>query len=73
MMYFVVESKGTIGVEFLRPSEKGKITCGQRHFEELSKQAGHAIELIVASDIDDESYGVDFETIRITEKILRLG
>lgn len=35
--YFVVESKGTLGYEFLRHSEKGKIDCGKKHFEELAK------------------------------------
>jgi type III restriction enzyme len=52
-LYFVVESKGTLGVEFLRPSEKGKITCGQKHFEELSQYSGEDMRLIVARDIND--------------------
>ncbi|WP_276978483.1 DEAD/DEAH box helicase family protein [Flavobacterium filum] len=52
-LFFVVESKGTLGYDFLRPSEKGKIDCGKRHFEELSKQSSEEISLLVASDIKD--------------------
>jgi type III restriction enzyme len=52
-LYFVVESKGTLGVDFLRPSEKGKIDCGIKHFEELSRQSGQELKMIVARVIDD--------------------
>lgn len=52
-LYFVVESKGTLGVEFLRPSEKGKIDCGIKHFEELSLQSGQDLKMIVARDMED--------------------
>ncbi|MEN9993788.1 MAG: hypothetical protein RL762_445 [Bacteroidota bacterium] len=52
-LYFVVESKGTLGVDFLRPSEKGKIDCGIKHFEELSSQSCKQLSMIVARDIDD--------------------
>lgn len=52
-LYFVVESKGTLGVDFLRPSEKGKIDCGIKHFEELSKANGTDLKMIVARDMDD--------------------
>ncbi|QFG53544.1 type III restriction-modification system endonuclease [Chryseobacterium sp.] len=44
-LYFVVESKGTLGYEFLRPSEKGKIDCGKKHFEELAKGTGYKMKL----------------------------
>jgi type III restriction enzyme len=50
-LYFVVESKGTLGLEFLRPAEKGKIDCGIRHFEELSRQTGQDLKMIVAADM----------------------
>jgi type III restriction enzyme len=49
----VVESKGTMGMEFLRPAEKGKIECGKKHFEELSQKSGKQISLIHASTSDD--------------------
>jgi type III restriction enzyme len=52
-LYFVVESKGTLGVDFLRPSEKGKIDCGMKHFEELSRLSGQDLKMIVARDIED--------------------
>jgi len=52
-LYFVVESKGTLGYEFLRPSEQGKIECGKKHFKELSSTTGEKLELIVARNIDD--------------------
>lgn len=52
-LYFVVESKGTLGLDYLRPAEKGKIDCGIKHFEELSRQNGENLKLIVAKDIKD--------------------
>lgn len=52
-LYFIVESKGTLGLEFLRPSEKGKIDCGIKHFEELSRQSGQDLKMIVARDMED--------------------
>ena len=52
-LYFVVESKGTLGIEFLRPAEKGKIDCGIKHFEELSRATGQDLKMIVARDMDD--------------------
>jgi type III restriction enzyme len=52
-LFFVVESKGTMGMEFLRPAEKGKIECGKKHFEELSQKSGKQISLIHASTSDD--------------------
>lgn len=52
-LYFVVESKGTLGYEFLRPAEKGKIECGQKHFEELSKQSGEQISLEYVTNNED--------------------
>ncbi len=36
-LYFVVETKGDSSWESLRPSEKGKIECGMKHFEALGK------------------------------------
>ena len=52
-VYFVVESKGTLSAEFLRPSEKGKIDCGIKHFEELSRQSGQDLKMIVARNMQD--------------------
>lgn len=52
-LYYVVESKGNLGVEFLRPSEKGKIDCGIKHFEELSRQSRQDLKMIVARDMED--------------------
>lgn len=47
-LYFVVETKGDISWEFLRPSEKGKIECGIKHFEAL----GEGISLKTADDFE---------------------
>ncbi len=44
-LFFVVESKGTMGYDFLRPSEKGKIDCGKKHFDAISKETGSHISL----------------------------
>ncbi len=52
-LYFVMESKGILGIEFLRPAEKGKVDCGVKHFEELSRATGQDIRMIVARDIED--------------------
>ena len=38
-LYFVVETKGNILDEALRPTEKAKIKCGTRHFEALGETA----------------------------------
>ena len=47
-LYFVIETKGTLSWEFLRPTEKGKIECGKKHFEAL----GEDIKLEVANSYD---------------------
>jgi len=52
-LFFVVESKGTMGFEFLRPSEQGKIECGKAHFKELAAQTGSNIKLMCVSTHDD--------------------
>lgn len=52
-LFFVVESKGTLGYDFLRPSEQGKIECGKKHFQELSKTSGKKITLEHVSNVDD--------------------
>ncbi|WP_120404269.1 type III restriction-modification system endonuclease [Halobacteriovorax sp. BALOs_7] len=50
-LYFVVESKGTNVLDELRPSEKAKILCGEKHFEAIDSDA----EFMVAKDYDDIS------------------
>jgi type III restriction enzyme len=52
-LYFVVESKGTMGFEFLRPVEQGKILCGKSHFKEIASQTGKRISLELVKNIDD--------------------
>ena len=52
-LYFVVESKGTLGYDFLRPAEQGKIDCGKKHFEELSKTTSSKIALELVTNGDD--------------------
>lgn len=52
-IYFVVESKGTMGLEFLRPAEIGKIECGKRHFENLSKTSNKQVSMLHVSKYDD--------------------
>lgn len=52
-LYFVVESKGTLGYEFLRPAEQGKIDCGKKHFEELSKTTNSNIKLELVTNGED--------------------
>lgn len=38
-LYFVVETKGNIFTDALRPTENAKIKCGERHFEALGQDA----------------------------------
>lgn len=52
-LYFVVESKGTLGYDFLRPSEQGKIDCGKKHFEELAKTTNSNIKLELVTNGND--------------------
>lgn len=52
-LFFVVESKGTMGYDFLRPAEQGKIECGKKHFKELAARTGSNLSLEHASNIDE--------------------
>lgn len=52
-LFFVIESKGTLGLEFLRPSEQGKIECGRAHFKELAAQTGSNISLEYITNMSD--------------------
>lgn len=52
-LFFVVESKGSMNFEFLRPAEQGKIECGKKHFKELSEKSGNKISLEYVSNMDD--------------------
>ena len=52
-LFFVVESKGSMSYEFLRPTEQGKIECGKKHFEELAAKTGSNIALEHVANIDD--------------------
>ena len=38
-LYFVVETKGNLAYENLRPTEKAKIQCGEKHFAALGNDA----------------------------------
>lgn len=60
-LYFVVESKGTLGYDFLRPSEQGKIDCGKKHFEELSKTTNSNIKLELVTN------GADFVDLALSK------
>jgi type III restriction enzyme len=52
-LFFVVESKGTMGYEFLRPSEQGKIDCGKAHFKELSTQSNSNVKLLYVNNHEE--------------------
>ncbi|MBR0366659.1 MAG: hypothetical protein IJH94_07680 [Clostridia bacterium] len=47
-LYFVLETKGNIQIDMLRPSESGKIACGHKHFAEIGMD-------ITFDEIDDFS------------------
>ena len=47
-LYFVVESKGTLFSDDLRPTEKAKIDCGRKHFEAVDTD----VRFTVANNYD---------------------
>ncbi len=51
-LFFVVETKGTMGFDFLRPSEQGKIECGKKHFAELSAASGSSLSLEFVNNME---------------------
>jgi type III restriction enzyme len=61
-LYFVVESKGSMQYEFLRPSEQGKIECGKAHFQELAAKSGSEIRLEYVSKMEE-----------LVDKVLAVG
>ena len=61
-LYFVVESKGSMHYEFLRPSEQGKIECGKAHFKELAVKSGSKIRLEYVSKMEE-----------LVDKVLAVG
>lgn len=52
-LYFVVETKGSTWLDDLRHLEKGKIICGEKHFEEIAKGQTNPAKYIKAKDVDD--------------------
>ncbi|MCP3940002.1 MAG: DEAD/DEAH box helicase family protein [Desulfobacteraceae bacterium] len=42
-LYFVVETKGSLFVDMLRPAEQAKIDCGRKHFKALDENVGFAV------------------------------
>ena len=42
-LYFVVETKGSILTDALRPLEQAKIDCGREHFKALGNEVGFAV------------------------------
>jgi len=47
-LYFVVETKGSLFTDALRPTEQAKINCGREHFKAL----GNQVDFTVANDFD---------------------
>ncbi len=48
-LYFIVETKGTLLIDALRPTEKAKIECGKEHFKALGKD----VEFAVTNSFED--------------------
>lgn len=42
-LYFVVETKGSLFTDALRPTEKAKIACGKEHFKALGSDVGFSV------------------------------
>jgi type III restriction enzyme len=52
-LFFVVESKGSMGYDFLRPAEQGKIECGKEHFKEIARITGSNVAMDYVSNIEE--------------------
>ncbi len=50
-LYFVIETKGSMFLDALRPDEKAKITCGEKHFEALQND----VQFELANSFDNFS------------------
>ncbi|WP_232420150.1 hypothetical protein [Nitrosococcus watsonii] len=50
-LYFVVETKGSIWWDDLRHLEGAKIKCGERHFEEIFRDAEESAQYIKATNV----------------------
>lgn len=48
-LFFVLETKGNIQFEMLRPAENDKIACGMKHFKAL----GNEVEFKPVDDFDE--------------------
>ena len=48
-LYFVLETKGNVAVEALRPSENAKIKCGEAHFKAL----GNDVKFLAKDDYEE--------------------
>jgi len=42
-LYFVVETKGSLFFDMLRPAEQAKIDCGRKHFKALDQDVGFTV------------------------------
>lgn len=42
-LYFVVETKGSLFTDALRPTEQAKIECGRKHFQALGEEIGFEV------------------------------
>jgi len=42
-LFFVVETKGDTFLDVQRPSEKGKIACGEKHFQALENDVAFCV------------------------------
>lgn len=51
-LYFVVETKGSTWWDDLRHLEGAKIKCGEKHFDEIGKNAKQPARYIKAKDVD---------------------
>jgi type III restriction enzyme len=55
-LFFVVQSKGTLGLDFLRQDEIGNIDCDKKKFKELTLQSDIKISLEFIGNIADFVY-----------------
>jgi len=51
-LYFVVETKGGLFTDALRPIEEGKIKCGKAHFKALSVGEGAPAQYLVEKTVE---------------------
>ena len=64
-LYFVVETKGSLLQDMLRPAEEAKINCGKQHFKALNTN----VDFKVVNSFESFQANIDDAELRKSEKL----